>query len=115
VHATSGLVEQSPLLVRHSLTSTQLVAPVPLKPLGHSPQTREPGVLVQAVRGSQPPLFVWHSSMSVHVRPSPVKPVAHGPQVRDPGVFVHFASGSQPPLLVAHSSTSAQPVSPLPA
>ncbi len=53
--------------------STQEVAPVPVYPVGQAPQVREPGVLVQVVSASQPPLAVRHSLMSTQeVAPVPV-------------------------------------------
>jgi hypothetical protein len=76
---------QPPLWSRHSLTSVEgqtgvvktreirragsrvpvhPVCPVPRKPLGQVPQTREPSVLVHEVSRSQPPLELSHSSMS---------------------------------------------------
>jgi hypothetical protein len=72
-------------------------------------------VLVQLVKLSQPPLFVAHSSTSVHaVSPVPVNPAGHAPHVRPPGVFVHDAFASQPPLLVSHSLMSVHPAAPVP-
>jgi hypothetical protein len=64
-----------------------------------------PGAFVHAAFASQPPLFVWHSSTSVHVLPSPVKPSLHV-QVKPPSVFAQVASALQSLVPEAHSSTS---------
>jgi hypothetical protein len=79
------------------------------------PQLKLPGVFMQVVSRSQPPLFAAHSSTSVQpVAPLPVYPAGQAPQVSEPGVFVQVVSGSQPPLLVAHSLMSVQPEEPPP-
>jgi len=43
-------------------------------PAGHSSQEREPGVLTHCTNGfiEHPPLFIEHSSTSVHAKPFPV-------------------------------------------
>lgn len=56
VHVTRG--EQPPLLVPHTLFSTQRPLEFSEYPLGHGPQMRLPNVLVQDCSGSQPPLLV---------------------------------------------------------
>ena len=76
---------------------------------------KPPGALVQVVSGSQPPLLVAHSLMSVQpVAPVPLYPEGQGPHMKLPGVLVQVVSASQPPLLAAHSSTSVQPLAPPP-
>jgi hypothetical protein len=53
--------------------STHPALPLPVYPDGHAPHVRDPGVFVQTVSVSQPPLLVEHSLMSTHpVLPVPV-------------------------------------------
>ena len=98
-----ALTLQPPLLVRHSLRSTQL-KPSPVKPLGHE-QKLAPVELVHVAFDAQPPLFTRHSLVSEQVTPSPEKP-AEQVQVRPPDVLVHVALLLQPPLPVRHSLRS---------
>ena len=62
---------QPPPFVAHSLTSVQ-VTPLPVYPVGHALQVRDPAVFVQVVPAKQPPLTVAHSLTSVQVMPLPV-------------------------------------------
>ena len=68
-----GLLVQAPPfwhgVAKHSSTSTHDVSPVPVYPLGQSPQVRPPSVLVQVTRASHPPLLVRHSFTSTHEPP----------------------------------------------
>ena len=70
-------------------------------------------VLVQVALEEQPPLFVRHELMAVHVMPVPENPLLHA-QLLVPGpVIVQVALAAQPPLPVRHELTGVQTV-PLP-
>lgn len=60
-----GRPEQVERVVR---VPVQVVLPVPLYPDGHAPQVGgAPMLFVHVVRGSQSPLFIAHSSISLKV------------------------------------------------
>jgi len=69
-------------------------------------------VFAQVAFVAQPPLFVAHSSTSVHAVPLPVKPVLQV-QTTLPELPSHVALGLHPPLLLEQSGPP--PVSGLPA
>ena len=68
--------EQPPLLVRHSLMSTQPVAPVPVKPLAQGPHTAPVGESVHELCGSHPPPSTAHIVTGPESRPAsaPISP-----------------------------------------
>ena len=69
--------------------------------------------IVQFAFGSQPPLFVRHALIGVHVIPLPEYPVLHAHETVPAPVDVHCAVEAQPPLLVAQALTPVH-VFPLP-